>query len=36
MKAVLCTEYGPPEVLQLEELAKPTPKSKLDFVQNNG
>ena len=27
MKAIVCTKYGPPKVLQLQEVAKPVPKN---------
>ena len=27
MRAVICTRYGPPEVLQLKDLPKPIPRS---------
>ncbi len=27
MKAIVCTQYGPPDVLQFSEVAKPTPKN---------
>jgi NADPH:quinone reductase-like Zn-dependent oxidoreductase len=28
MKAVVCTKYGPPEVLQIREVEKPVPRDR--------